>query len=488
MDLQKPNILLITTDQMRGDCLGIQGHPVVETPHLDTMAHNGAIFTNAYSAVPSCIASRAAIMTGLSQNSHGRVGYEDRVEWDYEHYLAGELASVGYHTQAIGKMHVHPARSLCGFHNVILHDGYLHTYRNKRIPASESWFNTDDYLPWLKEKLGHDADIIDSGLDCNSWVARPWPYPEHLHPTNWVVNESIDFLRRRDPGKPFFLMMSFVRPHSPLDPPQFYYDMYKDVEMSSPPIGDWAEIGDDDMRDALVYNGYGGKLGDRALHRARAAYYGSITHIDHQIGRFLQAMSDEDILNDTIILFTSDHGDMLGDHNWFRKSIPYEGSTSIPFILYDPGKNLGLKSGAIIDNIVELRDIMPTLLDIGGAKIPDSIEGSSIMPLARGQEAPWREYLHGEHSFGIASNHYIVTEEDKYIWYSQTGEEQYFNLEEDPTELHNGIKDGEYSSRIEFLRKMLAKELEGREEGYSDGNRLIVGQTPKQSLSHIKDS
>ena len=463
MSMKKPSILLITVDQMRGDCLGILGHPVVETPHLDTMAHHGVMFTNAYSAVPSCIASRAAIMTGLSQRSHGRFGYEDRVEWNYEHYIAGELANAGYHTQAIGKMHVHPARSLCGFHHVTLHDGYLHTYRNKKSTASESWFNTDDYLPWLREKLGYDADIIDTGLDCNSWVARPWVYPEHLHPTNWVVDRSIDFLRRRDPGKPFFLMMSFVRPHSPLDPPQYYYDMYINEEMPDPPIGDWAEA-DDNMRDALVYNGFGGKLNDKALNRARAAYYGSITHIDHQIGRFLQAMYDEDVLSDTIMLFTSDHGDMLGDHNWFRKSLPYEGSASIPFIICDPSNRLGLKSSSVIDNIVELRDIMPSLLDVAGIDIPDTVDGKSVIPLAKGEKSSWREYLHGEHSFDLASNHYIVTKKDKYIWFSQTGEEQYFNLEKDPTELHNGIKDEEYKDRIEILRKILTKELEGRED------------------------
>src|SRR5690606_31805825 len=107
--LQRPNILLITTDQMRGDCLGILVHPVVETPHLDTIAHQGVVFINAYSAVPSCIAARAAIMTGLSQRTHGRVGYQDRVDWEYEHYLAEELSNAGYHTQCVGKMHVHPS-------------------------------------------------------------------------------------------------------------------------------------------------------------------------------------------------------------------------------------------------------------------------------------------------------------------------------------------------------------------------------------------
>ena len=198
-------------------------------------------------------------------------------------------------------------------------------------------------------------------------------------------------------------------------------------------------------------------------------------------------MFDEDVLHNTIILFTSDHGDMMGDHNWFRKSIPYEGSTSIPFIIYDPGNNLGIKPGAVIDNIVELRDIMPTLLDAAGVEIPEAVEGMSVMPLVRGEDIPWREYLHGEHSFGVASNHYIVTKRDKYIWYSQTGEEQYFDLEKDPMELHNGINDEDYSHKIDYLRKILIKELESREEGYSDGNQLIVGCSPKATLSHIKE-
>jgi arylsulfatase len=486
--MDRPNVLLITVDQMRGDCLGVLGHPVVETPHLDTMAHRGVMFTNAYSAVPTCIASRAAIMTGLAQKNHGRVGYEDRVRWNYDHYVAGEFAKAGYHTQAVGKMHVHPQRFLCGFHNVLLHDGYLHAYRNKDAKASENWFNTDDYLPWLREKLGHDvADIIDTGLDCNSWVARPWIYPEHLHPTNWVVSESIDFLRRRDPTKPFFLMMSFVRPHSPLDPPQYYYDMYIDAEMPDPPIGDWV-VQDNDLQDPLIYNGFGGRLSQKALRRARAGYYGSITHLDHQIGRFLQALHDENVLNNTVILFTSDHGDMMGDHDWFRKSLPYEGSASIPFIIYDPGNNLpGLKTGTTVNSIVELRDIMPTLLDAAGIEIPDTIDGKSVLPLAMGQEAEWREYLHGEHTFGTASNHYIVTERDKYIWYSQTGQEQYFDLEKDPQELHDAIDDAEYRDRIEYLRRILVNELKDREEGYSDGTRLIAGRPFRSSLSHIKD-
>lgn len=486
----KPNIVLITVDQMRGDCMGALGHPIVETPNLDMMIREGYTFTNAYSATPSCIAARAALLTGLSQRSHGRVGYKDGVTWDYPHTLAGEFTTAGYHTQCVGKMHVYPTRNLMGFHNVILHDGYLHHGRSSKVPYGEHWNSTDDYLPWLRQNLGPDADILDSGLECNSWTSRPWPFAERLHPTNWVVDQSVDFLRRRDPLKPFFLMQSFVRPHSPLDPPQVYFDMYKDVHIPMPPVGDWATT-EDTERNGLYTNCCRGNVNPRALIRAKAAYYALITHIDAQIGRFIQILAEQDQLKNTIILFTSDHGDLMGDHHLFRKAYPYQGSISVPFIIYDPGNLLGGKHGVSIDKPVELRDIMPTLLDAAGVKIPSVVEGKSILPLLAGC-GEWREYIHGEHYrqgnfLGIRneSNHFIVTGKDKYVWYSQTGKEQYFNLEKDPDELHDLADDNHHSDRIEYLRNLLIKELDGREEGYTDGRSLIVGCKPRQCLSFI---
>ncbi len=121
----KPNILFLMTDQMRGDCMGIAGHPDVKTPYLDSLASTGQYFPNAYTACPSCIAARASLMTGLSPEHTGRVGYKDGVSWDYPITLAGELGKAGYDTQCVGKMHVHPLRNRLGFDDVQLHDGYL---------------------------------------------------------------------------------------------------------------------------------------------------------------------------------------------------------------------------------------------------------------------------------------------------------------------------------------------------------------------------
>lgn len=480
----KPNIVLIMVDQMRGDCLGANGNDFIETPNLDMMATEGYNFENAYTAVPSCIASRAALLTGMSQRSHGRVGYEDGVSWNYENTIASEFSKAGYHTQCIGKMHVYPERNLCGFHNIMLHDGYLHYTRNKEGKASRQLEQCDDYLKWFRDKKGHSVDLIDIGVDCNSWVSRPWGYEENLHPTNWVVNESIDFLRRRDTSKPFFLKMSFVRPHSPLDPPKVYFDMYKDEDLEEPVIGDWADT-EDKYKEGKNINCVKGIINKKGLKRAKASYYALISHLDHQIGRFLIALSEYGELNNTIFLFLSDHGDMMGDHNWFRKGVPYEGSTRVPFFIYDPGDLIKGKRGQVFDEVLELRDVMPTLLDFANISIPNSVEGLSLKDLIKGENKTWREYIHGEHSFGYDSNHYIVTKKDKFLWFSQRGEEQYFDLEKDPKETKNLINSQEYKERIDYLRGILIKELKGREEGYSDGEKLLKGE-PVSTLSHIR--
>ncbi|KRG10568.1 arylsulfatase [Lederbergia galactosidilytica] len=484
----KPNILMIMVDQMRFDCLSIAGHSVVETPNLDQLALQGVRFTNAYSATPTCVPARAAVLTGMSQKSHGRVGYQDRVPYNYSHLLPEEMSQAGYHTQAVGKMHVSPTRNLCGFHNVILHDGYLHHNRMKDTPVHESFDHTDDYLPWLRERLGGHRDLTDLGLDCNaSAMSRPWHLPEEYHPTNWVVTQSIDFLRRRDPSKPFFLKMSFVRPHPPFDPPQVYFDYYMGLDIDEPVIGDWANDMDE-FQEGLIPTAGGGNVPKQRLKRARAAYYALIAHIDDQIGRFIQSLIEYKVYDNTVILFVSDHGELLGDHHLLRKSLAYEGSAKVPFILADPGNQLGLKKGSTCGKVVELRDIMPSLLDAANIPIPKSVEGKSILPLAKNEESGWREYLHGEHAHGRQSHHFIVNGKEKFIWYSQTGEEQFFNLEEDPYETKNLINQQAYAQRINAFRQLLIKELEEREEGYTDGMRLIVGQQPQVVLQNSKNN
>lgn len=470
------NIILITADQMRWDCIEALGKDEIKTPYLNSMIKNGVAFTKAYSATPTCIPARAALFTGLKQTSHKRVGYEDGIDWNYEVTIPGVFAENGYHTHCCGKMHVWPPRSLMGFHSVDLHDGFLH-HRNVNTPAKNWWERVDDYIPYLQQHTGYDADINDLGIDCNSWVARTYPFPEHTHPTNWTVTKSIDFLRKRDSRKPFFLWTSFVAPHPPYVCPSYYFDMYNSAELDKPHIGEWSkELGEMYPE----FNCFEGRLSENDLHRMKSAYYGLITHMDHQIGRLLRALKDEGVLAETIILFTSDHGEMLGDHNMFRKGYGYEGSCHVPMILYDPGNNTDIKSGTECDILAELRDVFPTLLEAAGVNIPDGVEGHSLLKMEHEDRCcgNYREYIHGEHSSqqGNYSIQFVVTEKLKYIWHSNTGKEFLFDLEKDPYESCDLSKDKNYKIRVENLRNILINELGGRQEGYVENGKLCIGK------------
>ncbi len=472
---RQPNILLIMTDQMRGDCMGTAGHPDVKTPNLDHLAACGVRYTNAYTACPSCIPARCALHTGLKQEHHGRVGYQDRVPWQYPVTMAGALAKAGYYTQCVGKMHVHPLRNLMGFHNVELHDGYLHAYRNGNVPYVENQRIADDYFYWLKTQLGIDRDVTDMGLECNSFTARPWMYEERLHPTNWVTDRSIDFLRRRDRSMPFFLMASYLRPHPPFDAPEYFFSMYRDMELTPPPIGDWADA-DRLRRLGRFTDADTGSCDPELMRQARIGYYACISHLDNQIGRLLDALRDDGCHQDTVILFTSDHGELLGDHHTFRKTRPYQGSIHIPLLM---ARVPGIKPGSVSDRLTELRDILPTLTELAGVDTPEGVDGVSLL------QDPDREYLHGEHSGGDLGNHYIVTKTDKYCWFTQSGREQYFRLDKDPKELHDAIEEPDCQERVTHLRSLLIQELTGREEGYTDGLRLIPGRPEKCCLSFL---
>lgn len=474
---RRPNIVLITTDQQRGDCLGRAGHPVVETPYLDELAEQGTMFSRAYTACPSCIAARAAILTGMDQWNHGRLDYAGYDSLEFPTTLPAELAKAGYHTQAVGKMHVFPQRKLYGFHNTILdesgrrYDGFISDYH--------LWFEKQ------KHSIYSEIGYRDHSIDWNSWMARPSHLPEHLHPTYWTASEGINFIRRKDPTKPFFLFLSFARPHSPYDPPQVYYDMYahrSDIPM--PVIGDWAAPYDrkvDDVNAAFSHRR------DVEVRRARAAYYGSITFIDHQIGRFLYEYREADPagFQNTLFIFTSDHGDMLGDHYHWRKTYAYEGSAHIPFIVSYP-QSWGMPQGQIVDSVVELRDIMPTILEAAGVPIPESVDGESVLRLCRGDRSGWRRYIQGEHSTSYtheAAMQYITDGREKYIWFHRTGHHQLFDLTRDPMECHDLSKDPTAQERIEYWSRQLAEINERRGDPRGKNGRLIPQPDGVMSLS-----
>ena len=470
MKKNQPNVVLIVVDQMRADALSLNSQDkIISTPTLDMMASQGYNFENCYSPVPSCVPARAALLTGLDQETSGRVGYEDEVPWYFKNTLPEVFKEQGYQTECIGKMHVYPSRKRLGFDHVLLHDGYLHVDRKYDKSYGEQFEYSSDYLMFLKESLGSDADLIDDGLNCNSWEARPWMYPEKFHPTNWVVSEGINFLRRKDPTVPFFLKLSFEKPHAPLNPPKYYFDMYMDrlPDTLDLHIGNWEKL-EHVVPDVCALRG---KLKEDDQRRMLAGYYGLISHIDHQINRFLMALKEFRHDKDTIIWFISDHGDQLGEHYLFRKGYPYQGSIRIPSFIYDPGDLISAKKHGIKE-LVKIQDIFPSLVDLVLGQYVNT-DGKSVKQLLFGNCEGWRREIHGEHSLGLDSSQYILTEKWKFIWFPVKNTYQLFDMINDPNEMKNLYYDKKYESIIYEMKHKLVGYLKGREEGFVKNGQLI---------------
>jgi arylsulfatase A-like enzyme len=427
------------------------------------MASAGTVFTAAYSACPSCIAARASIFTGQRPTTHGRLGYLDQVPWHYQDTLAEVLASSGYQTHCVGKRHFFPQCLPLGFESFDSYEG-LQNFGDGFV---------NDYFEWLKERT--DVQEWDHGLDCNSWVAGASMLPEELHNNSWVVTCGIEFLERRDRQRPFFLNLSFHRPHAPLDPPREYVEMYRESVVPAVPVGEWAARHDVPVSDK---NAWCGRLPADVLAQSRRAYYAMITHIDAQIGRFIR-QCEELTEGPTWFVFTSDHGEMLGDHHLFRKTYAYEGSAKIPMIISPPG---GARQH-MTDAPVSHQDIMPTILEAAGVDIPESVEGRSMLPLlsATAADVGWRDYVHGEHSACYHQDmamQFLTDGKEKYIWYTRTGEEQLFNLVDDPNELHDRTENPGSRERLLLWRSRMVDELAPRtEDGLSDGKQLVLGKT-----------
>ncbi len=482
-----PNVVLICVDEWRGDCLSAAGHEHLRTPFLDELAGDGTRFSRGYSATPTCVPARVALFAGQSQEVHGRVGYEDGIPFAQAHpvTMPAEFRRAGYHTKAIGKMHVWPERSRIGFDDVLLHDGFLHHSRRGHRRQFEFF---DDYVPWLRRQPGStpDADYFDHGVSCNSTVARPWDKAEALHPTSWLGTQAIDWLYRRDPTRPFFLYLSFHRPHPPYDPPAWAFDQYLDLPPYEPVVGDWEHHYDAHRRDG-AHDAFVGHLDPRVVHRARAGYYGLMAQIDQQVNRIREALTEFGLADDTVVAFVSDHGEMMGDHHMFRKGYGYEGSARIPFLIAGAPTDGTIARGHVVDEVVELRDLMPTLLDLAGLPIPESVDGRSLAPFLRGERPVWRDYLHGEHALLDQSLQWVTDGKTKYCWASGAGSEELFDLVADPDETRNLAGDPAHTGCRDLWRARLVESLTGREEGYVENGDLVAGRKALTVLRHTRE-
>lgn len=471
MSDDRPNIVLFMTDQWRGDCLGIDGHPTVQTPNIDHLANRGTFFQRAYSACPSCIPARRSLMTGSAPAANGMIGFTNDAQWNPAHTLPGELAKAGYQTQLIGKLHLQPNRKRYGFDHM--------------LRADNSRGHDSDYVEWLRNEVGRrefDPGMAH-GVSANGWIGRPHILPEQQTHTFWCFDQALKFLDKADPSCPFFLKVSTIDPHPPLTPPAFYYDRYINRDLPEPFVGDWAEATIADWGASFEGPTHGTDpnaseiyLDAEQMRCARAGYYGMCNFIDDQIGRFMQVHAG--LKRNTLFIFTSDHGEMLGDHHLYRKCFPYESSARVPMAIAAPA-DWNLPGKVRCDTPVDLQDIMPTCLDAAGVDIPDTCTGKSLLPILRGETDRVRDTLHGEHAACYKPGHamqYLTDERYKYIWYTQTGREHLFDLKEDPNEMHDLALDADAQQQLQPWRKRLIDVLKDRPEGFTDGQKLIPGR------------
>ena len=459
--MAQPNVLLICTDHWPGRLLGCAGHPAVMTPTLDQLAANGVRFTNAYSATPTCIPARLALMTGTTSQTHGdRVFKEHGLMPDLP-TLAGTFRQAGYQAYAVGKMHVYPQRDRIGFDDVILCEEGRHHLGGR----------ADDYELFLAAQ-GYAGQELTHGANNNYYAVRPWHLPEHLHPTNWTAYEMCRTIKRRDPTRPAFWYMSFIAPHPPVTPPRDYLEMYRDFDIPEPLMGDWAADFDNWPHALKLTRNMFPPLTPTATRLALAGFYALCTHIDHQMRLVIGTLREEGLLDNTIIAFTSDHGDMMGAHDLFAMSIMYEEAARVPLILIPTAGYPHLGHHTVDDRLVELRDVMPTLLDMAGIPVPDTVEGISLLSDTR------RDHLYGEHFENERSTRMIRTEWHKLIYYPVGNRIQLFDLVEDPDEMRDLADEPAYQPVLHELTELLIAHLYGADLEWVQEGRLVGTPAP----------
>lgn len=452
----KKHVLFIQTDEWSGRFFGYAGHPVIMTPTIDQIARNGIVYDNCYSTCPVCIPARRSLMTGTFPVTHKDRVYSATMEMPEMTTMAQAFRDVGYQAVAVGKLHVYPQRSRIGFDEVILQEEGRYEFGV-----------TDDYQIWLGEN-GYAGLEFMHGLGNNTYYARPWPLDEKAHPTSFVTREAVRQIKRRDPGKPGFFYVSYQFPHPPLVPLQSYLDMYELSEMPECVYGDWL----DDSFIMQEMQAWAKPYTRKEIAMARRAYYAQCTYIDHQIRLLIGTLRESGMLDDTIIVFTSDHGDMLFDHGMCAKRCFYENSANIPLII--SGKPVEEWSGRTDHRIACLEDVMPTLLSLCGIEIPDTVEGISLFSEER------REVLFGEISDGPKATRMAYDGRYKLIYYPYGNVFQLFDEQEDREEMVNLAGKEEYTQVRERLEQVIVENLHGEDDvmWIKDG-RLVGVEAPE---------
>jgi arylsulfatase A-like enzyme len=444
--MNRPNILLLYTDQQRWDALAAAGNEQIHTPNLDALAAGGFFTDHAFVNHPVCMPSRQSMLSGQYGESIGCVC--NGIEMDPSvPCLHNVLAPAGYHTANIGKLH---------FKN--------HAHRDHREPHPTYGFDTlihsdepgcydDAYIKWVAE---HDPAAVDA-CRCDTPPAYDFGPARHVHPrgartpylfegpeelthTAFVADETCRFLRRHREER-FLCIAGFYAPHPPLNPPERFVDLYDPVELPLPHRPD----------------GVDGGLDDQTWRKVKQYYYALVSHVDDQVGRILRTLEELGLRERTLVVFTSDHGENLGDHATTGKCNAHDSAARVPLIVSWPGR---IGAGQASSAIVEAVDIAPTLLDFAGVQTPPWFQGRSLRALCEGKVGEHRTdaYISRKIPFGEHICYKALrTREHLLIESTDPSTSELYDLQRDPHQLVNVIDEPAQAETLATLRARLLR-------------------------------
>lgn len=437
---RRPNILLIMADQLAPQFLPPYGHRVVQAPHLDRLANEGVVFDAAYTNSPLCGPSRAAMMTGRLGSSTGV--YDNAAEWPASiPTFAHGLRDAGYRTCLAGKMHFVGPDQLHGFEERVTTDIY---------PADFGWTPSWDDPENRFEWWFHNMDAVT-----NAGVAEATNQLDYDDEVGHQAVRKLRDLARIDDERPWMLTASFTHPHDPYAVRQEYWDRYNHDDIDLPTVGPISGEQTDPHSRRLrhVSDMDSADITDDDVRNARHAYYAAVSYIDDWVGKLMETLDGFGMADDTVVIFTADHGDMLGERGLWYKMTFFEHSARIPLIVWAPGRIEPRR----VSEPVSLLDMAPTLAGFSNSSSADDLEGSSLEPLINGEAEPDRvvygEYL-GEGT--VAPLLMVRKGSHKYVWCSEDPP-QLFDLSADADELVNLADDPHSAAKLEELHALLER-------------------------------
>lgn len=446
----KPNILIIHADQHRQDCIGVYGNPDVKTPNIDSIAQDGTLYHEHYTVYPVCTPSRYSMFSGQYVHQHNA--------WSNVSTLPNGtptfpklLKQAGYRTCAVGKMHFTPTYQNIGFDKMILSE-----------QNGDGRFE-DDYHTYLMEQgLMDKLDLADQVDDIRKTMGSKYydhfgAFPSDLsvehHSTTWITRQAKEEINQWNQDGGNLLFVGYIKPHHPFDPPHPYSEMYKPDNLTIL----------DGYTDSILQHDYDNSPGffdNKALSSERlrnimAKYYGTITQIDDNVGEILSLLKEKDYYDNTMIIYTSDHGDYMGYHHMLLKgNYLYDPLAKIPLIIKYPNQ----EESCVNHNLSENVDLSATILSCCDIAPASSMSGNNLA-----DENIERDYVFSEGQYGTESKpcqgYMIRTKRYKLITHGSFDNSMFFDLEKDPCELNNVVNSPEYQSEIDRHKKFLIEHM-----------------------------